>query len=79
DFVITKLEPISISKSKIERYIATFFVGIQRKFKRSSCPCRELLTYESFPKRRKKNDGRENECGKCWSERCRMNLAKVLK
>ncbi|PFZ04030.1 hypothetical protein COL75_11265 [Bacillus wiedmannii] len=79
DFVITKLEPISISKSKIERYIATLSDGTQRKFKRCSGECGELLTYESFPKRRKKNDGRENECGKCRSERCRMNLAKVLK
>ena len=52
DFDIIKMEPISIRKRKnsIERYIATLSDGTQRRFKRCSGKCKELLTYESFPK-----------------------------
>ncbi|OSX87804.1 hypothetical protein [Bacillus mycoides] len=80
DFAITKLEPISIRKRKnsIERYIATLSDGTQRRFKRCSGKCKELLTYESFPKHHKYTDGHKNECGKCLSELSHKRKIKTL-
>ncbi|HFI2420657.1 hypothetical protein OCE55_05195 [Bacillus paranthracis] len=82
EFDIAKLEPISVGKIKrknsIERYIATLSDGTQRYFKRCRGGCRELLTYESFPKHNQKKDGYQNECVKCRSESRRYKREKLV-